>query len=147
VRLQDEQLAPVLRDLLAEFGGLIGAARTEISDPKNIAYRPITSMILPSPWYQGCVLLIGDAAHTTTPHMAAGAGIAIEDSIVLAAALQSEPSPAAALKAFMSRRFERCRMVVDNSFQLGEWEKSPNSPGANPVGVEAETIKTLAQPF
>jgi 2-polyprenyl-6-methoxyphenol hydroxylase-like FAD-dependent oxidoreductase len=146
-RLQDEQLAPALRDLLAEFGGLIGSARTEISNPWKIAYRPITSMIMPSPWYRGHVVLIGDAAHTTTPHMAAGAGIAIEDSIVLAEVLQSEPSPAAAMEAFMTRRFERCRMVVDNSFQLGEWEKAPNSPGANPVGVEGETIKTLAQPF
>ena len=146
-RLHDEQLAPALRDLLAEFGGLIGAARIEISDPKNIAYRPITSLIMPSPWYRGRVVLIGDAAHTTTPHMAAGAGIAIEDSIVLAEVLQRETSWTAAMDAFMTRRFERCRMVVDNSFQLGEWEKAPNSPGANPVGVEGQTIKALAQPF
>jgi hypothetical protein len=79
--------------------------------------------------------------------MAAGAGIAIEDSIVLAEVLQKEEAPATAMEAFMTRRFERCRMVVDNSFQLGEWEKAPNSPGANPVGVEGHTIKTLAQPF
>ena len=147
VRLPDEQLPGVLRELLADFGGLIGAARNEISDPKNIAYRPITSMILPPPWYDGRVVLIGDAAHTATPHMAAGAGIAIEDSIVLVEQLQREQSLPLALEAFMTRRFERCRMVVDNSFQLGEWEKTPNTPGADPVGVEGLTVRTLAQPF
>lgn len=147
VRLPDERLCAVLDELLADFGGLIGAARAEINDPKDIAYRPITSVILPPPWYRGRVILIGDAAHTTTPHMAAGAGIAIEDAIVLAELLQSEKTLVRALEAFMTRRFERCRMVVENSFQLGEWEKAPNTPGADPVGVEGQTIRALAQPF
>jgi len=147
VRLADAQLPGVLRELLSDFGGLIGAARAEIDDPNDIAYRPITSLIMPPPWHQGRVLLIGDAAHTITPHMAAGAGIAIEDSIVLAELLQTEPSPQRAFEAFMTRRFERCRLVVDNSLQLGEWEKAPTTPGADPVRVEGETVRALAQPF
>jgi 2-polyprenyl-6-methoxyphenol hydroxylase-like FAD-dependent oxidoreductase len=147
VRLPDGQLPAVMRELLAEFGGLIGAARAEINNPEDIAYRPITSAILPDPWHRGRVVVIGDAAHTTTPHMAAGAGIAIEDAIVLAELLSSEETVPHALDAFMKRRFERCRMVVDNSFRLGEWEKTPNTPGANPVAVERETIKALAEPF
>lgn len=146
-RIPDEKLAGVLRGLLAEFGGLIGAARAEITDPGRIAYRPITSMLLPSPWYSGRVILIGDAAHTATPHMAAGAGIAIEDAIVLAEVLQRDHASAEAFNAFMTRRFERCRVVIDNSFQLGEWEKAPNMPGADPVGTEGATIRALAQPF
>jgi 2-polyprenyl-6-methoxyphenol hydroxylase-like FAD-dependent oxidoreductase len=121
VRLGDTHLAGVLRDLLADFGGVIARAREEIDDPDAIAYRPITSLIFPAPWYRGRVLLIGDAVHTTTPHMAAGAGIAVEDSVVL--------------------------LVVDNSFQLGEWEKVPNMPGADPVAVEGATVRALAQPF
>jgi 2-polyprenyl-6-methoxyphenol hydroxylase-like FAD-dependent oxidoreductase len=137
----------VLRELLSDFGGLIGAARDEIDDPSDIAYRPITSLILPPPWHRGRVLLIGDAAHTITPHMAAGAGIAIEDAIVLAEVLQSESSPQQAFERFMTRRFERCRLVVDNSFQLGEWEKAPSTPGADPVRIEGETVRALAQPF
>jgi 2-polyprenyl-6-methoxyphenol hydroxylase-like FAD-dependent oxidoreductase len=147
VRLPDGQLPTVMRELLADFGGLIGAARAEINNPEDIAYRPITSGILPAPWYRGRVVVIGDAAHTTTPHMAAGAGIAIEDAIVLAELLRSEATTAEALESFMKRRFDRCRMVVENSFQLGEWEKAPNTPGASPVVVERETINALAQPF
>jgi 2-polyprenyl-6-methoxyphenol hydroxylase-like FAD-dependent oxidoreductase len=147
VRLTDPQLIEVLHELLSDFGGLIGAARAEINDPNVIAYRPITSLIMPAPWHRGRVLLIGDAAHTTTPHMAAGAGIAIEDAIVLAEVIEREPSLPGALDAFMTRRFERCRLVVDNSFQLGEWEKAPHVPGANPVAVERATVEALARPF
>ena len=76
VRLADDHLVGVLRELLADFGGVLAAARDEITDPNAIAYWPITSMIFPAPWYRGRVLLIGDAVHTATPHMAAGAGIA-----------------------------------------------------------------------
>jgi 2-polyprenyl-6-methoxyphenol hydroxylase-like FAD-dependent oxidoreductase len=147
VRVPDAKLTDVLCDLLSDFGGLIGAARAEIEDPDAIAYRPITSMILPPPWHRRRVILIGDAAHTTTPHMAAGAGIAVEDAVVLADLLQTGQPIAQALEAFTTRRYLRCRLVVDNSHQLGEWEKAPNSPGADPVRVEGETVRALAQPF
>jgi 2-polyprenyl-6-methoxyphenol hydroxylase-like FAD-dependent oxidoreductase len=147
VRLPDDRLPEVIREQLTDFGGLVAAAREEITDPNHIVYRPITSQVLPPPWYRGRVLLIGDAAHTTTPHLAAGAGIAVEDSVVLAALLRSEQSAAAALEQFMARRYERCRMVVDNSFKLGEWDKNPNAPDADPVGVMDKSYKALAQPI
>ena len=35
-------------------------------------------------WSRGSVLLVGDAAHATSPNMAQGAGMAIEDALVLA---------------------------------------------------------------
>jgi hypothetical protein len=37
--------------------------------------------------------------------------------------------------------------VVENSFQLGEWEKAPNVPGANPIAVEQQTMRALVQPY
>jgi 2-polyprenyl-6-methoxyphenol hydroxylase-like FAD-dependent oxidoreductase len=147
VRLADPELPGVMREQLADFGGVIGELRDSIVNPNEIVYRPVTSSLLPSPWYRGRAVLIGDAAHTTTPHMAAGAGIAVEDSIVLAQLLQSEPSLPSALETFMSRRFERCRLVVENSRMLGECEKVPDMPGADPAGVLDRTLKTLAQPF
>jgi hypothetical protein len=47
----------------------------------------------------------------------------------------------------MRRRFERCRMVVENSEQLGEWEKTPGAPGIDMVGVIARSYQALAQPM
>ena len=135
VRISDDELPEVMREQLADFGGVIGALRETIVDPNEIVYRPVASQLLPQPWHRGRAILIGDAAHTTTPHMAAGAGIAVEDSIVLAELLQSEESLTTAMEKFMARRFERCRLVVDNSRMLGEWEKAPDMPGADPAGV------------
>jgi len=45
-----------------------------------INYRPLEAILMPKPWYRGRVVLIGDAAHATTPHLASGAGMAIEDA-------------------------------------------------------------------
>jgi 2-polyprenyl-6-methoxyphenol hydroxylase-like FAD-dependent oxidoreductase len=147
IRIADDRLPEVMREQLADFGGIIGSVRDTITEPNEIVYRPIASNLLPTPWYRGRAILIGDAAHTTTPHMAAGAGIAIEDSIVLTELLQPAQSVACALQNFMTRRFERCRLVVENSFMLGEWEKVPNLPGADPAGVLDRSLKALAQPF
>jgi 2-polyprenyl-6-methoxyphenol hydroxylase-like FAD-dependent oxidoreductase len=49
--------------------------------------------------------LIGDAAHTTPPHLASGAGIAIEDSIVLSELRTSGMRLSEALAQFNERRY------------------------------------------
>ncbi|HVN37404.1 MAG TPA: FAD-dependent oxidoreductase [Myxococcota bacterium] len=146
-RLEPEQWPGVLRDLLADFGGRIREACDHIVDPKQIVYRPVGSLLLPPPWYKGRVVVIGDAAHTAPPQLASGATIAIEDSIVLAGLVQSGLRVAAALEEFMARRYERCRMVVENSRQLGEWEKVPDTRGADPTALIDASMKALAAPI
>lgn len=81
------------------------------------------------------------------PHLAAGAGLAIEDAIVLAELFGAGTAIPDALAAFMSRRYERCRTIVESSLQLGEWEKRPGSPDAGPVGVSTHAWSVLAQPI
>jgi 2-polyprenyl-6-methoxyphenol hydroxylase-like FAD-dependent oxidoreductase len=136
----------MMRGLLAEFGGALGRARDEVRSPEQIICRPIFSLILPPPWHRGRVIVIGDAAHTATPHLASGASIGIEDAVVLARLLQSDAPVAEILEDFTARRYERCRMIVDNSELLGEWEKNPSAPNADTVGVVARSYKALAQP-
>ena len=144
-RWRDEDLPAILRGLLTEFGGILGRARDEVQDPKKIICRPVFSMLLPAPWHRGRVVLIGDAAHTTTPQLASGASIAIEDAVVLARYLRSEVSVESALKAFMQARFARCQMVVNNSEQLGEWEKRPGTADHLVKDLVAESYRALAQ--
>jgi 2-polyprenyl-6-methoxyphenol hydroxylase-like FAD-dependent oxidoreductase len=146
-RLADDELPKVMHQQLAEFGGLLGVARDSVKDVSDIVYRPIHSHILPPPWYRGRVVLIGDAAHTTTPHLASGAGIAVEDSVVLAQELAATDDLSAALASFMDRRYERCRLIVSNSYTLGEWEKDPSAPGADPIGLMNQSYSALAQPI
>jgi 2-polyprenyl-6-methoxyphenol hydroxylase-like FAD-dependent oxidoreductase len=140
------ELPTILRDLLAEFGGVLGRAREEIRRPEQITCRPVFSMILQPPWHCGHIIVIGDAAHTTTPHLASGASIAIEDAILLARLLQSERSLNAVLDDFIHQRYERCRMIVQNSELLGEWEKKPGMPNEDAVGVMTASYQALAKP-
>jgi 2-polyprenyl-6-methoxyphenol hydroxylase-like FAD-dependent oxidoreductase len=48
-----------------------------------VNYRPLEWLMLPAPWHRGRVVLIGDAVHATTPHMASGAGMAVEGRVGL----------------------------------------------------------------
>jgi 2-polyprenyl-6-methoxyphenol hydroxylase-like FAD-dependent oxidoreductase len=146
-RIPDERLPAIMREQLADFGGTMAEVRGEVTRPERIAYRPFGSMLLPPPWYRGRVVLVGDASHTPTPQMASGAGIAIEDTIVLSELLQSDEPLPRVLEQFMARRYERCRMVVDASLQISEWDKNPSAPGADPAGVLARANTALAAPI
>jgi 2-polyprenyl-6-methoxyphenol hydroxylase-like FAD-dependent oxidoreductase len=83
------------------------------------------TLLVPPPWYRGRVLLIGDAAHTTTPHHAQGAAMAVEDAVVLSELLQIGGDLEDVLEQFMERRWPRCKLVVEASVQVGEWEQNP----------------------
>ncbi len=111
-----------LANLMAPFGGNVPAVRAALREQSNIVYRPLEWLLLPDPWYKGRVVLIGDAAHATTPHLASGAGVAVEDALVLAEELEKTDDVAAALRGFMDRRFERARMVVESSVKVGAME-------------------------
>jgi 2-polyprenyl-6-methoxyphenol hydroxylase-like FAD-dependent oxidoreductase len=67
----------------------------------------------------GRVLLLGDAAHATTPNMGQGAGQAVEDAAVLADCLAQAPSTEAAFQAFDQQRRPRTTRIVRQSWQLG----------------------------
>ncbi len=120
----DEQLVSHLRKLMEPFGGTVPGVRETVREPSQVNYRPLEWLLLPEPWYQGRVVLIGDAAHATTPHLASGAGLAAEDGLVLAEELARHSDVSAALKAFMARRFERARAVVETSVKIGDLQMS-----------------------
>ncbi|HEY1506408.1 MAG TPA: FAD-dependent oxidoreductase [Stellaceae bacterium] len=145
-RVEPEEWPARMRGLLEDFGGHIGEVRATITDPARIVYRPVESMIMPKPWHKGRIVLIGDAVHTAPPQLASGAAIAIEDAIVLAEMLGGDGAIPDILDRFVTRRFERCRLVVENSYQLGEWEKNPGAAGADPSALQAASYAALARP-
>lgn len=57
------------------------------------------------------MLLIGDAAHATSPNMACGVAMAVEDAFVLAELVGEEGPAAAVLACFQERRAARVRWV------------------------------------
>ena len=64
-------------------------------------------------WTEGRVTVLGDAAHPMLPYLGQGACQAIEDGVVLAAALAQQPDdPASALQRYEQVRRPRARRVV-----------------------------------
>ena len=121
--LPQEGLAAEYRKRLAEYGGAVAEHRERVRDDAEVVYRPVDNILLPAPWYRGRVLLIGDAAHGTSPHCGQGGAQAIEDGVVLAEEVAAHESVEQVLDGFMRRRFERCKTVVEGSERIGRWEQ------------------------
>jgi len=119
-RMPADRLHELLRARLAGFSGPIGAIRDSIDNSHAVLYVPIEEIILPPPWHLGRVLLIGDAAHASSPHIAQGAAMAIEDAVVLAELASGGQTIPEIMESFMQRRYQRCKFVQDLSRQVGE---------------------------
>lgn len=117
-----------LAKIMQRFGGPLAKVRDGLSARSPIIVRPLEALLLPRPWHVGRILLIGDAAHATTPHLASGAGIATEDALVLSRILAATADIPAALQAFTERRWERCKLVVENSVEIGRMQQGSGSP-------------------
>ena len=141
----EAELPALLRDQLVDYSGFLGVLRESITSPSQVVWRALEVLLAPAPWHRTGAVLIGDAAHTTTPHLASGAGIAIEDAIVLGEELGADAPLSTALDRFMTRRFERCQMVVENSARLGEWERA--RAGCHPLGLTSRSWALLAEPI
>jgi 2-polyprenyl-6-methoxyphenol hydroxylase-like FAD-dependent oxidoreductase len=142
----DDELVPHVRALMEPFGGAVPAVCASIERPEQVNYRPLEWLLLAKPWYKGRVVLIGDAAHATTPHMASGAGIAAEDGLVLADELQRHDDIDEALHTFTERRFERARLVVENSVMIGDMEMAGDMSNKGPTMLGA-TMAQLQRPY
>lgn len=147
VVIDPAEFLPRLKALLECFPApLMRQVREQLSDQAQIIYRPLESLLLDTPWHKGRVVLIGDTVHATTPHMASGACIGMEDAVVLAEELQGGGGIAAALERYQARRFERCRMVVHNSGRLGEIEITGGDKEEH-AAIMRTTLMALAQPI
>lgn len=136
----------MLRDIIADFGGVIAKVREGLGPDSALNYRPFEALLLPRPWSRGRVGLIGDAVHATTPHLASGAGLAIEDALVLAEEMAAAPSVAEGWRRFEERRWERCRLVVETSLRLGQMELD-HADSAEQTRLFGEATAALAQPI
>jgi 2-polyprenyl-6-methoxyphenol hydroxylase-like FAD-dependent oxidoreductase len=140
-----ETFVDTLRGLLNRFAAPTVRRMAEtLSKDNQIVYRPLEQLLMPQPWSTGRTVLIGDAVHATTPHLAAGACIGIEDAVVLAEEVAEGTSLKTALTAFEARRWERCRMVVENSGRLADIEIT-GGDRAEHASIMQASIKTLAE--
>lgn len=139
-------LAAAMRTKLANAAPQIRAMAEQITGDDGVVYRPLETIMLDGPWHRGRVVLLGDAVHATTPHLGQGAGMAVEDGIVLAEELERHATPDAAFEAYEERRLERCRYIVERSLAICNGQLGKGSPVDN-ARATAEMFERVAQPI
>ncbi len=131
-----------MRRKFSAFKGPAAALLEEIAHADQVFYTAIEEMHLPLPWSKGRVVLVGDAAHSSSPFMGQGGAMALEDGLVLAEMLAAAEDIAGACTAFSKRRFERCRFVQEESRRVGQAGAVENFQATT---VRNERMRTGAQ--
>jgi salicylate hydroxylase len=103
-------------DLRLAFAGFSARVRgwlDQVEDPWLWGlFRHKVAATWVRPMGQGGVAILGDAAHPTLPFLAQGASMGLEDAWVLADALATHDTPAAALAAYQTARQPRTTRIV-----------------------------------
>jgi FAD-dependent urate hydroxylase len=66
------------------------------------------------------ILLLGDAAHATTPNLWQGASLAIEDAVYLAKCIEQENKLEEALICFEKQRLKHTKKIIHESWRFGK---------------------------
>lgn len=139
-------LAAAMRARLSGAAPAIRELAEHITDDEGVVYRPLEGMMVHGPWHAGRVVLLGDAIHATTPHLGQGAGMAIEDALVLAEELSAHTAPEEAFAAYRARRYERCRYIVEASLAICHGQIGKGPPVDNHKAT-AEMFAVVSQPI
>jgi FAD-dependent urate hydroxylase len=110
-RPEGDDVTRRLARLLAGFAAPVPAILDTLGPEDAVHVARIEEVTLDR-WSRGWVLLVGDAAHATSPNMAEGAAMALEDGLVLAECLASGRGIAQTLASFQARRQPRTQWVL-----------------------------------
>ncbi|WP_432145210.1 FAD-dependent monooxygenase [Streptomyces sp. bgisy084] len=141
--LPEAELAPRLEQILAAFPGRVAEIRPLVSVSDSVVRRPVLTAFLEGAWNRGNGVIIGDAAHAPAPQMASGAALAIEDGLVLAEELGRHGSVEAGLEAFVRRRRQRCRTLVETSVAIAGLEQMQRHREAHPLMKAAHRLMAV----
>jgi len=118
-----DDVSPVAEIIRATTGELLG---TNQYDMPSVAT-----------WHEGPMVIVGDAAHATSPASGQGASMAIEDAVVLAKCLRDLPDTQQAFAAYEQLRRERVERVV------AQGARSSSGKAAGPI---ARVLRDLMLP-
>jgi 2-polyprenyl-6-methoxyphenol hydroxylase-like FAD-dependent oxidoreductase len=130
-------------ELMRRFTGWHSPIKPVLEEtPEGATLRNDVYFLDPLPrWSEGRIVLLGDAAHATTPGVGQGAAMAIEDAVVLAAQLAATDDLAAGLARYESIRRPRVERVLklsrraDSAAQL-----------ASPLGTRLRNLAVRRTP-
>ena len=119
MKLSVEETKPYLLNLVSEFNSPIQKA-IHLTENQDILHNDLSDFKPMKTWYKDNTVLVGDAAHATTPNLGQGACQAIEDALCLANCLKDTPSVKEAFSRFQNARLKKVKFVVNTSFQIGQ---------------------------
>lgn len=129
-KARDRQIAKYgIKDLLSIFENYHEPIPQIIqaSDESSLIHNDILDIKPIHQYAFNRVVLIGDAAHATTPNMGQGAGQAMEDAYVLARCMMSSDNIITAFSAYENKRLDRTRKIIKMSKQMGRIAQLENS--------------------
>ena len=118
-KLSEKETKPYLLNLVSEFNSPIQKA-IQLTENQHILHNDLSDFKPIKLWFKNNIVLMGDAAHATTPNLGQGACQAIEDALCLANCLKSTPSVNTAFLAFQNARIKKTTFVVNTSYQIGQ---------------------------
>ena len=113
-----------LRQRFAAFGGLVQEYLASLERDEQVHCAAMEWMHVDE-WYTGRVVLIGDAAHASSPLMGQGGCMAMEDACVLAEVLRSAATVESALSTYVTRRQPRVTWVQQQSMATADALRMP----------------------
>jgi 2-polyprenyl-6-methoxyphenol hydroxylase-like FAD-dependent oxidoreductase len=118
-----DDVSPVAEIIRATTGELLGTNQYDMPSVPT--------------WHEGPMVIVGDAAHATSPASGQGASMAIEDAVVLAKCLRDLPDIQQAFAAYEQLRRERVEHVV------AQGARSSSGKAAGPI---ARVLRDLMLP-
>jgi len=109
------EIAVLFKKFHSPVNELINATRQE-----QLLHNDILDVVPIKQFAFGNIVLLGDAAHATTPNLGQGACMAIEDAVVLANCMVTENDSLRAFKNFEKKRIARTTHIVKTSYTLGK---------------------------
>ena len=103
-----------LRERFARFGDIVQQFLGALDRDDQVHCSPVR-WVDEERWHVGRVVLIGDAAHASSPMLGQGGSLAVEDAYVLAESLHSAETVHRALADYAERRCRRVRWVRQQS--------------------------------
>jgi FAD-dependent urate hydroxylase len=113
-----------LRRHFRGFSAIVQDYLTALSRDEEIHCAPVDWLALEE-WHRGRVVLIGDAAHASSPMMGQGGCMAMEDAYVLAESLRAHSTLTQALDAYAARRRPRVNWVHEQSDAVAQSFRLP----------------------
>ncbi|MEO0731966.1 MAG: FAD-dependent monooxygenase [Bacteroidota bacterium] len=112
MEVKGAELAKVFANFAAPVGDLVAATPLE-----QVHVAELEDLQPPGSWFMDeNIVLLGDAAHATTPNLGQGAGQAIEDARVLAHCLLAGKG----LEAYQNIRQRKVWRIVKTSWRVGQ---------------------------